>query len=144
MRALGILVVLALISLTIGYFSGWVSFASESSGDSSALRIRIDRTEFKEDMKSIGSATRGAAETLDNAADTAADKLTGDDGERTMFANVVSVSIPMGTITLAYEDGAQRTLPITADDRSLASSLSVGDRVVVRSEDGQIVDVRRR
>ncbi|QDV05765.1 hypothetical protein Poly30_12670 [Planctomycetes bacterium Poly30] len=143
MRALGIIVFLALITLTIGYFSGWVSFASESDTGSSAFRVRIDRTEFKEDMKSLGSATRGAARSVNQAAGAVAEEFSDDDFD-TVLARVVSVSVPQGTMTLAYEGGTQRTLPITAEDRALAGNLKVGDQVTVRSKEGQVVEVRRR
>lgn len=138
-RALGIISLILLVVLGIGFFTGWFSFGTETRAGETEVRFRVHRGAIEDDFRAIGDKVREIGDDDETPATPAAAPT-----HETLRGDVVAVDIERNTLTIELQGGARRTLELAAGTAGELSRVRVGDRVELARWQGdeKIVDVR--
>ncbi|MEZ6014995.1 MAG: hypothetical protein R3F49_07780 [Planctomycetota bacterium] len=144
--------------LGVGFFTGWFSFGSETRAGETELRLRVDRENVRDDLRSVEDGVRRGAGAVHDAvtgkAQSAQEPQAQEGGaaihldspSSKLEARVLGVSVAESTLTLQEDAGDQRSYPVAAGSKVDLHQVRIGDLVqVTLISDGavqRVVDLR--
>ena len=134
LRTIGFITLIALLTLGIGFITGWFNFQSETHAGETELRLSVDHNEVNQDLSDVERAARRTADAAKRAitpAHQAGDGLASMAAPSVFNAKVVAVAPTESTVTLELGSGEVRTYAVAVDSTSDFHRARIGDAVEV-------------
>jgi hypothetical protein len=144
LRTIGVLTIVGVVVLGIGFTAGWFSFGSETRAGETELTFRVDREEVRDDVDDVKLRVNKEDTVVSGTPSETAAPVDVTGG--TMTGDVLSVEPTNSKLKLRLATGDERTLVVSADSTAGLYRLKPGDRVelttVVEEGRSRIVTLR--
>jgi hypothetical protein len=143
LRTIGVITIIAAVTLVIGFAAGWFTFSSESRAGDTQLTFRVDREEVQNDVEDVKNRV-----TRDSASPPNATELEPTNAAvgGTMTGEVLSVEPSNARLELRLDSGGERSLVVAAESAAGLGRVKPGDRVelttVVEQGRERIIELR--